>query len=223
MPRIKKWIDNKITLVKGVKRKEDVLSSISHAAGFILAAAGTVLLVLKSVSGRGITASLVYGISMAVVYAASATYHGLKKSTIKRIFRLIDHSSIYILIAATYTPYTMAMDPGIGHPMIITIWSAAVVGLILNFLFWDRFKVLHITIYLIMGWMVLLYWSSFTETFDPALIKWMFIGGFLYSGGIFFYINRKISFSHVIWHFFVLGGTLGLYIGIYKYVVPIIY
>ncbi len=223
MPRFKKWIDEKVTLVQGVKRLDDVLSSVSHAAGFLLAVAASVLLVLRSeTSFRALIASLIYGIAMCTVFAASAVYHGLRESTGKRVMRLVDHSSIYILIAGTYTPYAAALHPSSGRILLIAIWSLCVIGLVLNFALWDKFKPLHLAVYLLMGWLVVFFWRPLVHSFPPELIRWMAIGGAFYTTGVFFYISKKIPHSHFIWHLFVVGGAAGLYLGIIQYAIPII-
>ena len=223
MPRFKKWIDENVTLVQGVKRSDDVLSSASHTAGFILAVAASVLLVLRSeTSPRALRASLIYGIAMCTVFAASAIYHGLRESTGKRVMRLVDHSSIYILIAGTYTPYAGVLDSSSGRVMLIAVWSLCVIGLVLNFVLWDRFKPLHLAVYLLMGWLVVFFWRPLMHAFPPELIRWMVIGGAFYTTGVFFYISRKIPHSHFIWHLSVVGGAAGLYLGIIQYAIPLI-
>ncbi len=223
MPRFNKWIDEKVSLVQGVKPSDDLLSSVSHAAGFLLAVAATVLLVVRSeTSPRALTASLIYGIAMCSVFGASAVYHGLRDSTGKRVMRLVDHSSIYILIAGTYTPYAAVLDPSVGRIMLIAVWSLCVIGLVLNFVLWDKFKPLHLAVYLLMGWLVVFFWRPFVHSFPPELIRWMAIGGAFYTTGVFFYISKKISHSHFIWHLFVIGGAAGLYMGIIQYAIPII-
>ncbi|MCK5736421.1 MAG: hemolysin III family protein [Spirochaetaceae bacterium] len=223
MPPFKKWIDQNVTLAQGVKRSDDLLSSASHAVGFILAAAAAVFMVFRSAgSSRALIASLIYGVSMCTVFGASAVYHGLRESTWKRILRLVDHSSIYILIAGTYTPYAAAMGSLSGRYMMIAAWSLCVIGLVLNFVFWDRFKPLHLAVYLLMGWLVVFFWRPLHSSFPTELIRWMVIGGAFYTTGVYFYISKKIPHSHFIWHLFVIGGAAGLYMGIIQYAIPLI-
>ncbi len=223
MSRVKQWIDENVTLAQGVKRSDDLLSSASHGVGFVLALAAAVLLILRSSgSTRALTASLIYGISMCTVFAASSVYHGLPESTGKRVLRLMDHSSIYILIAGTYTPYAAAMDPGAGRIMLIAVWALCIIGLVLNFLFWDRLKPLHIAVYLLMGWLVVFFWRPLIASASTGQIRWMLIGGMSYTSGVFFYMRKKLSRSHFIWHLFVIGGAAGLYVGIYRFAIPLI-
>ncbi len=218
-----KWIDRNVTLAQEVRRSDDILSSASHAVGFFMAIAATLLMIIRSAgSSRALVASLIYGISMCTVFGASAVYHGLPVSTGKRIFRLADHSSIYILIAGTYTPYAVAMNSSAGRYLLIAVWTLCVIGLVLNFRFWDRFKPLHLAVYLLMGWLVVFFWRPLLVTFPTDLILWMIIGGISYTTGVFFYMSRKLPRSHFIWHLFVIGGAAGLYMGIIKYAIPLI-
>ncbi len=221
MPQLKKWIDEKISLAQGVERSDDLLSSISHAAGFVLSLIGTIILVFQSAgSTTALTASLIYGLAMCTVFGASAVYHGLPISTAKRVFRLLDHSSIYFLIAGSYTPYAMTMNSDAGRYLLWAAWGLCVLGLILNFLFWDRFKALHVSVYLLMGWLVVFFWRPLLATVPQGQILWMIIGGISYTIGVFFYMRDKIPRSHFIWHLFVIGGAAGLYFGILLYAIP---
>lgn len=221
MPRMKKWIDEKISLAQGVERSDDLLSSVSHGAGFVLSLAGTVLLLIRS-SGNptALAASIIYGVAMCTVFGASSIYHGLPISTAKRVFRLIDHSSIYILIAGTYTPYAAAIGSDAGRYLLWGAWGLCVVGLILNFVFWDRYKALHLAVYLLMGWLVVFFWRPLFNTAPTAQLLWMAAGGISYTTGVFFYTHKKMARSHFIWHLFVIGGAAGLYIGILLYAIP---
>lgn len=221
MPRVKQWIDENVSLARGVNRSDDMLSSVSHGVGFVLALAASVLLIVRSSgSSRALTASLIYGISMCTVFAASSIYHGLPVSTGKRVFRLMDHSSIYILIAGTYTPYAAAMNSGAGRYLLMAVWALCFIGLALNFLFWDRLKPLHITVYLLMGWLVIFFWRPFLASVSTGQIRWMFIGGISYTAGVLFYMTKKLTRSHLIWHLFVIAGAAGLYMGIYRFAIP---
>lgn len=218
---MKKWFDEKISLAQGVERTDDLLSSISHGAGFVLSLAGTVLLLIRS-SGNStaMTASLIFGIAMCTVFGASSIYHGLPISTAKRVFRLIDHSSIYILIAGTYTPYAAQIGSDAGMYLLWAAWGLCFVGLVLNFIFWDRYKALHLAVYLLMGWLVVFFWRPLFAAAPMAEILWMAVGGMSYTIGVFFYARKTMVRSHFIWHLFVIGGAAGLYIGILRYAIP---
>ena len=163
---------------------------------------------------------MIYGLAMCTVFAASSVYHGLHPSTGKRIFRLIDHSSIYILIAGTYTPYAASMGAHGGDALLISVWSLCVIGLILNFLLWDRMKILHIAVYLLMGWLVVFFRKTLVATVSFEQIRWMLIGGGFYTIGVFFYMYKKLPRAHFIWHLFVIGGAAGLHMGIARYAIP---
>jgi hemolysin III len=223
MSRLKDFIDTRISLARNVESRDDRLSSLSHAAGFILSLAATGHLVRLTAGNRvALAASLVYGLTMITVFGASAVYHGLRVSTAKRVFRLLDHSSIYLLIAGTYTPYAAAIPDGAGRPLLIAIWSLGLAGLILNILLWDRVKWLHISIYLLMGWLLVFFWRPFFNSAPRFQLIWMMIGGFFYTAGIFFYLARSIPRGHFIWHLFVIAGAAGLHAGIVLYAIPVL-
>ncbi len=220
MPRIKNWIDTNITLKEGVKRRDEILASVSHGVGFLAAVIATILMVIQANgSSRALWAALIYGLTMCAVFGGSSLYHWLEPSTSKRVMRLIDHSSIYMLIAGTYTPYTLAMGGG-GDVMLIAIWSLCIIGLILNFVLWDRLVLLHIGIYLLMGWMVVFFWRDLVATAPIDQIRWMFFGGGFYTLGVFFYMFKKLPLTHFYWHLFVICGAVGLHVGIVKYAIP---
>lgn len=222
MPRIKNWIDENVTLKVGVDRKDDILSSVSHAVGFVIALVATVLLLMEAKgSSRALWASAVYGLTMCTVFGASSLYHGLKPSTAKKVMRLIDHSSIYLLIAGTYTPYAVAMGDA-GNAILYSVWGLCIIGLILNFLLWDRLVFLHIGIYLLMGWVVIFFWNDLVASASIPQMRWMFTGGGLYTLGVFFYMYRRLPHAHFYWHLFVIGGAAGLHVGIARYAIPAI-
>ena len=222
MPRIKNWIDSHIALKERVKRRDDVLASAIHIFGFTAALAATVLLLLQSrSSSRALTASVIYGLTMCGVFAFSSLYHMLKPSTAKRIFRLLDHSSSYLLIACTYTPYAAAMGEA-GTAVLFFIWGLCLIGLVLNLVLWDRLAILHIAVYLLMGWLVVFFWDDLVATAPIEQIRWMFLGGGLYTVGVFFYMYRRMPGNHLIWHLFVIGGAAGLHMGIARYAIPAI-
>lgn len=222
MPRIKKWIDTNVSLKEGVERQDEVLASVSHLVGFVAALIATILMIFQANgSVRALMGTVIYGLTMCMVFGTSALYHWLQPSTAKRVMRLIDHSSIYLLIAGTYTPYALAMG-GAGQLILIAVWSLCILGLILNFLLWDRLMFLHIGIYLLMGWLVVFFWKDLVSTSSIEQIRWMFIGGGLYTLGVFFYMYKKIPHSHFYWHLFVIGGAVGLHIGIIRYAIPVI-
>ena len=222
MVRLTDWIDRTVELKPGVRRGDDILASIVHSFGFLLAAAAAVHLVSVAAgfdSPPAVAGSLVYGLSMCGVFAASSLYHGLRPSFAKKVLRLLDHSSIYVLIAGTYTPYALATGGESGRILLVSIWFLCIVGLATNVVFWGRFKALHIAVYLVMGWLVVFFWRPFADAAPPGQMRWMLIGGICYTVGVVFYVARGIPRSHVIWHLFVVAGAAGLHVGILRYAV----
>jgi len=221
MPSWTDAVDRRITLKDDVRRRDDVLGAVSHGLGFLAALTAAVLLVIQARSasspGRAAAAAAIYGLSMCLVFGVSTAYHALRPSTAKRILRLLDHSSIYILIAGTYTPYAMAMDEAASRNLLLAVWSLGVLGLVLNIVLWDRFKVLHIAVYLIMGWLVVFFWRPLLDSAPAEQIRWMLAGGLAYTLGVVFYAARRLPLHHVVWHLFVIAGAAGLHMGISLY------
>ena len=220
MPHIKNWLDSRIELKEGVDPFDEKLASVSHALGFLAALVALILMIFQSrTSPRALGISILYGLTMCSVFGASALYHGASPSTLKRALRLVDHSSIYLLIAGTYTPYAAAMGER-GTLMLAVVWILCLVGIITNILLWNRFQVLHIGIYLLMGWLVVFFWNDLSVAAPVGQIRWMFTGGIFYTLGVFFYMYRRIPRSHFIWHLFVIAGAAGLHVGVVAYALP---
>jgi len=208
--------------VEGVHRSpfEELLSALSHGIGFIAALVGTTILLMRSSGSANIfTAVLIYSAAMCAVFAASTIYHGLPPSPAKRIFRIIDHTSIYIMIAATYTPLTVVMDGVSGEQLLVAVWSLCAMGLLLNFMFWDRLKPVHISVYLLMGWLAAFFWQPLAASLAADQINWMLAGGVAYTVGLAFYLAKRVPFAHVIWHLFVIAGTAAMYMAVSSCVV----
>ena len=162
----------------------------------------------------------IYGISMLVLYGSSAIYHGLKNPIVKRFFRMLDHTNIYILIAGTYTPLMIAADERL---FLILVWLLAIIGILTTFLFWEKFKVLHVISYLALGWVVVLIVKPlfFGDIFEIGLLWFSIAGGLFYSFGVILYAIKKIPYNHAIWHIFVFCGSASFFLGIIIYILPI--
>ncbi len=220
MPRIKEWIDSNVTLKEGVERRDEVMSSFSHALGLLAAVVSTVFLLIQARgSVRAMVVSVIYGVTMCGVFASSAIYHWLRPSTAKRLFRLLDHAAIYLLIAGTYTPYAAAMGLA-GNQVLYYIWGLCFLGLIINVVLWDRLVLLHISVYLLMGWLLIFFFDDLMASASIDQVRWMLIGGGSYTIGVFFYMYRKLPHNHFLWHLFVIAGAAGLHVGIARYAIP---
>jgi len=205
-------------LVNNVER----FNSVSHLVGAALALAGTVvLLVFASLDGdvRRIVAYSIYGTTLFLLYLISTLYHGLPGRA-KRVFRILDHQSIYLLIAGTYTPFTLiTLDGSVGWSMFLAIWGMAILGLILDTLPRQGVRWLPFIIYLVMGWLALVALEPLLAALPRAGFIWLLAGGLFYTfGTIFFGLDKWYPWMHGVWHLFVLAGSICHYVAILVYV-----
>lgn len=202
------------------------LNSISHLVGAALALIGLgALLSVSLLSGDPwvIVSFSVFGASMVLLYTMSTLYHSFQPPALKRIFRIFDHVSIYILIAGTYTPYMLVTQrDGNGWLIMGIIWALAVIGILSEiFLSGRAVKVGQLIIYLGMGWACTFDFASLKAAIPETGLIWLTVGGLAYTGGVVFYIldkMDKLTHAHGIWHFFVLAGTISHFISIIGYV-----
>lgn len=191
--------------------REELVSAATHAAGIVLSAfGGAFLIVLASLRGN---ARLIVGVSiftatLILLYSASTLYHVSLREASRRRLKILDHAAIYLLIAGTYTPFTLAGLQGAwGWSMFGTIWGLAVAGVVFKLFFTGRFQVLSTGIYIAMGWLVLVAIVPMTRALSPLTLAWLVAGGVTYTLGTLFYHSRR-QYAHGIWHLFVLGGSV---------------
>tara|TARA_B100000579_G_scaffold422326_1_gene424215 strand:- start:283 stop:915 length:633 start_codon:yes stop_codon:yes gene_type:complete len=203
-----------------IERKESLLEKklnfITHGIGLVLSIIGLFYLVEKSIlypKSFNLISSLVYGISLIVMYTSSTVYHYYIDSRYSRILQKIDHISIYLLIAGSYTPgLLLKLKYSLGFEILIIIWLLAFIGIIHKIFFFNYLKKASLIIYLFMGWLIVIDFKAVLESFSSNSIFFMVLGGLLYTIGTFFYSLDKLKYNHVIWHLFVLGGSACHYI-----------
>ena len=203
-----------------IERKESLLEKklnfITHGIGLVLSVIGLFYLVEKSIlypKSFNLISSLVYGISLILMYSSSTIYHYYIDSKYSRILQKIDHISIYLLIAGSYTPgLLLKLKYSLGFEILIIIWLLAFIGIIHKIFFFNYLKKASLIIYLFMGWLIVIDFSAVLESFSSNSIFFMVIGGLLYTVGTVFYSLDKLKYNHVIWHLFVLGGSACHYI-----------
>ena len=163
---------------------------------------------------------MIYGLSLIILYTSSSIYHGLRNKNLKQVFRIIDHCSIFILIAGSYTPILLISIGGdVGWTLFIIQWTLVIIGVIFKFLFTGKYEILSILIYIIMGWMIIFEWEKMRNSITEPAFKLLLSSGIVYTVGILFYLlDEKIKYFHFIWHLFVITGSTLHYIMIYKYV-----
>ena len=202
---------------------EEILNSISHGAGAVFAACGTALLIVLAAffsDAWGIVSSAVYGFSLIVLYTMSTLYHAMTNERAKRVMRVLDHSSIFLLIAGTYTPISLVTLRGpLGWVVFGLVWGSAVIGIVFNAVSIERFKKLSLILYIASGWAVVIAAKPMITTMRPGGLWLLLAGGLFYTGGIFFYVQKKRRWFHGIWHLFVLFGSIAHYLSILFYII----
>lgn len=190
---------------------EEIASSILHGLGVLLGVVGiTIMLVFSGQQGDvyKIAASIIYGVSMILEYAASTLYHSLTNLKAKYVFKVLDHAAIYLLIAGTYTPFCLiTLRDNNGIMWLAVIWSLALIGIAFEAFWVFRPKWVSVLIYVTMGWLVIFTIKSLVANLDPAGVWLLVLGGLSYTVGTIFYVFKKIPFLHAIWHGWVLLGT----------------
>ncbi|WP_297332285.1 hemolysin III family protein [Flavobacterium sp.] len=211
-------------MAKKNRKKEELLNVITHGTGAVLSVAALIIMLVYCIvkgSAMHIAACAVFGLSLVVLYSASTIYHAVAKLKLKRLWRLIDHLSIYVLIAGTYTPVALLGLKGAwGWTIFGLIWAFAIAGFIFKFSPLRRSEKLSLSLYALMGWLIIIAIKPLLNTVDTGALLFLLGGGLCYTFGIYFYAKEKIPYNHAIWHVFVLGGSILHFFGIFIYLVP---
>ncbi len=206
---------------------EERLNVLSHGIGLILSVIGFILLINKAIQTGNylITVSFtVFGLSMILLYAASTFYHNEKKEERRYKLNILDHASIYVLIAGTYTPFAIiTLEGTLGWIIFGTVWTMACAGIILKLFFTGRFQLISTLMYVVMGWIIITAIKPLINALEPAGLWWLFAGGISYTLGAVLFMFERIPYNHAIFHLFVLVGTFCHFITIYNYVIPTVY
>jgi hemolysin III len=202
--------------------REELAHGISHGIGVGLAIVGLVFLLIAAIrygNSRHIVSAAVYGSSLILLYLASTLYHLISNPHVKRVFQKLDHSMIYILIAGTYTPLTLVtLHGGWGWTLFGLVWGMAVCGLVLEAVLPRRIGWLSLVLYLGMGWLVIIAGKPLLAALATGGLILLVAGGLFYSLGVIFYVWKKLSFNHAIWHLFVMAGSAAHFFAILFYV-----
>lgn len=199
-------------------RGEEIANSVIHGLGVVFGIVGlTILLTFACLFGTTthFFSYLIYGLSLIFLYLCSTLYHALPFIKAKRIFKTLDHVGIYLLIAGTYTPFLVLNLTGTWvQVMLITIWSLALLGIILKLFFIGRFRLLSTLGYIAMGWIIVIAYKPMSTALSPQTATWLAVGGLCYSGGTIAYLMKKVPYHHAVWHSFVLCGSISHYIAL---------
>ena len=201
---------------------EEIANSISHGVGFLAAAAITPILIIKSLpsGAAAIVGASIFGATMMILYLSSTLYHAFPHNKAKRVFQIFDHGAIFLLIAGTYTPFTLTVLPGVwGWTLFGIVWGLAIAGVILKSIGGAGTSKLSIALYLGMGWLAIFAAKPLWNSLPGWGIFWLLAGGVMYSAGVlFFAYDHRIRYSHFIWHLFVLAGTACHVVAVLSYV-----
>lgn len=203
---------------------EEIANSVTHGVGAVLSLLGTALLLYRAARGGTpfhIVSFAIYGASLFLLHLSSTLYHALRPPRAKRVFRIFDHCSIYLLIAGTYTPFLLLSLWGRwGLTLLVAIWTLAILGIVFKSLFIARWKRLSVVLYILMGWMIVVAAREAWLRVPHAALGYVAAGGLLYTAGVGFYAWKRLPYNHAIWHLFVLGGSVCHYVAILLYLVP---
>lgn len=199
---------------------EELVNAISHGVGaFASIVAVTLLIVMASLetNAKTITAVSIYGGSLFLLFLSSTLYHSIPMPSVKRVLRMLDHCAIYLLIAGSYTPFLLVKLEGwLGWTLFSVVWTLAMVGIVCKLSKNGKYHWLHVTNYIVMGWVGVVASPALLEALSPMTVNMLVAGGLVYTLGVVFYVLDRIPYAHSIWHFFVLGGSVCHYIAIYN-------
>ncbi len=201
---------------------EEKLNIWSHAFGIFLSIIALVLLIIKAVQQDNIWMMIsfpIFGVSLILLYLASTLYHASKEPQKRFKLKVFDHAAIYVLIAGSYTPFTLvSLNGETGWLIFSMVWVMAFTGIILKLFFTGKFKIVSTAMYVLMGWLIVFYFQDLTAHLHEKGVFYLILGGVLYTIGAILYSIKKIKFNHAIFHFFVLAGSFCHFLSIYLYV-----
>jgi hemolysin III len=203
---------------------EEIANGVSHGIGMVLAVAALVVLTVYASalgSTRHIVGCTIYGVTLILLYTASTLYHSIQRPGAKTVLRVFDHSTIFLLIAGTYTPFTLVNLRGPwGWSLFGLIWGLALLGIILQFSLLRRYAFLRVLLYVAMGWVVVVAIKPLMASVPPIGLALLVAGGLAYTGGIGFYVWHRLPYHHAIWHGFVLAGSVLHFFSVFYSVIP---
>ncbi len=199
---------------------EEIANGVSHGVGGLAALIALPLLVADART-HGVTAmvgALVFGVTATGLYFSSTLYHSLGRNRAKRVFQLLDHSAIYLLIAGTYTPFTLGILHGrMGWTLFAIVWTLAIAGVVKTALVGNRYQKFSTALYLAMGWLAVIAMKQLWLSLPGVGLAWLVVGGLFYTGGVIFFATDHRPYHHFVWHLFVLAGTVCHYVAVWGY------
>jgi len=203
---------------------EEIANSVTHGVGALLSLIGTAILLYRAArdgTTLHVVSFAVYGSCLFLLHLSSTLYHAIRPPRAKRVFRVFDHCSIYLLIAGTYTPFLLLSLWGRwGLTLLVAIWTLAIAGIVFKSLFIGRLQRASVLLYVLMGWMIVVAAREAWVRVPHAAIGFVAAGGLLYTLGVAFYAWKSLPYNHAVWHLFVLGGSVCHYAAILLYLMP---
>lgn len=210
--------------MNGYSPEEEKLNIVSHAIGFVLSIIALILLIIRATSfgdAVHIVSVSIFGMSLIILYAASTMYHSAKKPKLRYKLNIFDHSAIYVLIAGTYTPFTLITLNGTTGWLIFSIsWGMALIGITLKLFFTGKYNLISTLMYVFMGWIIVFAINPLIDILPSNGVLWLFAGGVSYTIGAIMYSIERIKFNHAIFHVFVLIGSFCHFYSVFFYVLP---
>lgn len=198
---------------------EEIFNSVTHGIGSLLSIAGTVVLIVFSAinsDAYAVVSSAIYGASLIILYTMSTLYHSITNVKAKKFFRIMDHNTIFFLIAGTYTPYTLAvLRSALGWVLFGIVWGAAVIGIVLNSIDLEKFSKISVVCYIAMGWVIIIAVKPLMNTMPFVSFVLLVAGGVFYTLGVIFYAIKKVKYFHSIWHIFTVVGSALHYFSVF--------
>lgn len=208
-----------------VSLREELANAVTHGVGLVLSLIGMPILVLAALD-RGertmVIGASVFGATLIALYAASTLYHAIPHPTLKQKLRVVDHAAIYLLIAGTYTPFTLGVLRGTwGWTLFGIVWTLAALGVFFKVVFGSgAMAKLSTAIYVAMGWVIVIAIKPLMVSMEHAGLMLLVAGGLCYTGGVVFYVDRRRAWTHPVWHVFVMGGSICHYFAVLWYAAP---
>jgi len=200
---------------------EEIANSVSHGVGLLAAVAAAPVLVFSAVHSGGaarIVGASVFAVTMVLLYLTSTLYHALPRNRAKRAFQVLDHAAIFLMIAGTYTPFTLGVLRGTwGWTLFGLVWGLALAGVVLTAVGGARYPKLRVGLYLAMGWLILVAVKPLWLRMPSWGLFWLFAGGIAYTAGVAFYAAKRVCYSHFVWHLFVVAGTACHFIAVLRF------
>jgi hemolysin III len=200
---------------------EEIANSVSHGVGLLAAVAAAPVLVLSALRHDGaarIVGASVFAATMVLLYLASTLYHALPGNRAKRVFQVLDHAAIFLMIAGTYTPFTLGVLRGaLGWTLFGLVWGLALAGVVLAAAGGARYPKLRVGLYLAMGWLIVIAIKPLWLRMPSWGLFWLFAGGIAYTAGVAFYTAKRVRYSHFVWHLFVVAGTACHFIAVLRF------